>query len=178
MDDPPPNTAWSPPPEPVASRPRVPHDYGVPDTDEGLLPWSWAEQRLQATGTFWFHTTRPDGRPHAMPAWGVWLDRRLWFDGSPETRRMRNLAANPAISVHLEDGDRALIVEGVAAEAGPPGAELGGRLAAAFTRLFGTRGYSPEPTGWDEGGLYAVTPRTAFGWESFPASCTRWRFAG
>lgn len=163
-------------PEPVADRPTMPDGYGLPDTDEGLLPWAWAEQRLAAAGTYWFSTTRPDGRPHAMPAWAVWLDRRLYFDGSPETRRMRNLAANPHVAVHLEDGTRALIVEGTAAEVGRPHRALAERLAARFGELFGELGYRPEPDGWDGGGLYAVTPAVAFGWERFPTDCTRWRF--
>ena len=37
--------------EPVASRPRVPEDYGVPTTTEGLLPWSHVVERLTASNT-------------------------------------------------------------------------------------------------------------------------------
>lgn len=162
--------------EPEVSRPQMPEGYGLPSDNAGLLPWSWADDRLAAAGTFWFHTTRPDGRPHAMPAWAIWLDDRVYFDGSPETRRMRNLAANPSIAVHLEDGTQALILEGTAAEVGRPDPEVARRLADAFTEKFAAQDYSPEPTSWDAGGLYAVTPTVAFGWERFPTSCTRWRF--
>ncbi len=75
----------------------MPEGYGVPETDEGLLDWSWAVTRLESALNYWFATTRPDGRPHAMPAWAVWLDAALYFEGSPMTRRARNLAANPAV---------------------------------------------------------------------------------
>src|ERR687898_1014383 len=100
--------------EPRRDRPQMPDGYGVPETDEGLLSWSWAEERLAAARNYWFSTTRPDGRPHAMPAWAVWLDGVLYFEGSPETRRARNLATNPSLAVHLENGDQVVVLEGEA----------------------------------------------------------------
>src|SRR5919206_3597441 len=106
--------------EPQRSRPVMPEGYGVPTTDDGLLDWSWATQRLEAARNYWFSTTRPDGRPHAMPAWAVWLDGVLYFEGSPATRRARNLATNPALSVHLESADEVVILEGEVHEASPP----------------------------------------------------------
>src|SRR5215469_16280688 len=94
------------------ARPRLPRDYGVPETDEGMVAWSWAVDQLTVARNYWFCTTRPDGRPHARPAWAVWVDDSLYFDGSPETRRGRNLAHNPAITVHLESGDQVVVLEG------------------------------------------------------------------
>ncbi|MDQ6675132.1 MAG: pyridoxamine 5'-phosphate oxidase family protein [Chloroflexota bacterium] len=103
--------------EPVRSRPVLPKGYGVPEAEEGMQTWSWAVERLESALNYWFSTTRPDGRPHAMPAWAVWVDHALYFDGSPETRRSRNLAVNPAIAVHLESGDQVVILEGEALKA-------------------------------------------------------------
>lgn len=77
---------------PERSRPQLPKGYGVPEVDDGMMSWSWAVEQLEQARNFWFSTTRPDGRPHAMPAWAAWLDGALYFDGSPETRRARNLA--------------------------------------------------------------------------------------
>ena len=76
-------------PEPTVERPTMPDGYGVPDTLEGALPWSWAVERLASARNMWFSTTRPDGRPHAVPAWGMWLDGGGYFEGSPETLRAR-----------------------------------------------------------------------------------------
>src|SRR5215469_2031682 len=118
--------------EPKRSRPLLPSDYGVPETEDGMVSWSWAVERLAAARNYWFCTTRPDGRPHAMPAWAVRVDDALYFDGSPETRRGRNLARNPSITVHLESGDRVVVLEGDALEAGKPGPGLAARLVAAF----------------------------------------------
>jgi pyridoxamine 5'-phosphate oxidase-like protein len=163
--------------EPRRSRPRLPDGYGVPATAEGLLEWSWAVEQLELALTYWFSTTRPDSRPHAMPAWAVWLDGALYFDGSPETRRMRNLAVNPAIAVHLESGEQVVILEGEAHDAGRPDATFAERLAAAFETKYGaSKDYHPAPSTWDHGGLWIMRPRVAFGWTEFPKAVTRWSF--
>jgi hypothetical protein len=161
-----------------ATRPVMPAGYGVPETDEGLLGWSWAVARLESAPNYWFATTRPDGRPHAMPAWGVWLDGALYFEGSPATRRARNLAANPAVSVHLESGDEVVIVEGRAHDAAEPERALAERLASAFGAKYGeTRWeYRPTPDQWKRGGLWRLQPDVAFGWTEFPRDVTRWLF--
>lgn len=163
--------------EPQPSRPVMPEGYGVPESDEGLLPWTWAVERLETARNYWFSTTRPDGRPHVMPAWAVWLGGELYFEGSPLTRRARNLAVSSAIVVHLESGDEVVILEGEAWEAGKPARALAERLASAFAAKYATtHDYRPTPEQWDGGGLWVMRPRVAFGWSEFPKSATRWRF--
>jgi hypothetical protein len=81
--------------EGTASRPRFAPGYGISDDAEGMLPWSWAVERLTAGRNYWVATTSPDGRPHAMPVWGVWLDDGLWFGTSGRSRKGRNLARDP-----------------------------------------------------------------------------------
>ena len=160
--------------QPERGRPLLPKDYGVPDSDEGTLPWSWAVERLERAVNYWFSTTRPDGRPHAMPAWAVWLDDAVYFDGSPETRRGKNLAQNPAIVIHLESGDEVVVLEGEAHLVGKPDRAFAERLAAALGAKYGPK-YVPEPDTWDQGGLYVMRPTVAFGWNEFPTALTRWR---
>jgi len=162
--------------EPSVSRPVMPDGYGVPDNDEGMMDWSWAVERLTTAKNYWFNTTRPDGRPHAMPAWGAWVDGALYFDGSPETRRGRNLAQNSAIVIHLESGDEVVIVEGDAVLTGKPERGMAERLATALAAKYGPT-YEPAPDTWDEGGLWVLRPKTAFGWTEFPKNVTRWRFS-
>jgi hypothetical protein len=161
--------------EPTRSRPLMPDGYGVPEHDEGLLDWSWAVERLKTAKSYWFHTTRPDGRPHAMPAWAAWTDGALYFDGSPETRRARNLAQNPSIVIHLESGDEVVIVEGKAVYVGKPDPGIAERLAAALGAKYGPT-YVPAPDTWDEGGLWMLRPAAAFAWTEFPKNVTRWRW--
>src|SRR5712692_1387743 len=103
---------------PKASRPMMPGSYGMAEATggSGLLPWGPAEARLGAAHNYWLSTTRPDGRPHAMPVWGVWRDGVLYVGTDRGSRKARNLAANPACVVHLESGDDVVILEGVAEE--------------------------------------------------------------
>jgi nitroimidazol reductase NimA-like FMN-containing flavoprotein (pyridoxamine 5'-phosphate oxidase superfamily) len=158
----------------------MPAGYGVPETEAGVLDWSWAVERLEPALNYWFATTRPDGRPHTMPAWAVWLDETLYFEGSPLTRRARNLAANSHVVVHLESGDDVVILEGEAREVGKPDRALSERLSAAFTAKYASTRfeYRPSPEQWDRGGLWAMRPTVAFGWSDFPADTTRWVFDG
>jgi hypothetical protein len=114
----------------------MPAGYGIPESDEGMLDWSWAVERLETARNYWFGTTRPEGRPHVMPGWAVWLGGELYFEGSPLTRRARNLALNPAVVVHLESGDEVVILEGEAREVGKPDRALAERLAAGFTAKY------------------------------------------
>ena len=56
--------------EPRSSRPHMP-GYGTlgPEEGTGLLPWSWAVERLKASRNDWLATVRPEGGPHVMPVW-------------------------------------------------------------------------------------------------------------
>lgn len=160
--------------EPKASRPHMPKGYGVPSAKKGMLPWSHAEERLEKAKNYWISTTRPDGRPHAVPLWGAWVDGAFYFEGGPDTRRGRNLAANPAVVVHTESGDDVVIVEGVAEEVPNPDRSFAVRLADAFAAKYA--GYRPDPDSWQGGGLYMVRPRLALAWSEFPKNATRWQF--
>jgi PPOX class probable F420-dependent enzyme len=97
---------------PVASRPSFHSGYGISADEEGMLDWDWAEERLVAARNYWIGTTRADGRPHAAPVWGVWLDGALLFGTSPESVKGRNIARDPRVVAHLESGDEVVILEG------------------------------------------------------------------
>src|SRR5947209_16973405 len=76
------------------------------------LPWRWATERLTKARNYWIATTRPDGKPHSRPVWGVWLENAFYF--STGSLAAPNLASRPAITVHLESGSQVVIIEGVA----------------------------------------------------------------
>jgi PPOX class probable F420-dependent enzyme len=78
----------------------------------GHLEWGAVDLRMRVGRSLILATTRPDGRPHAMPVWFVWLDRRLYFITSRSTGKARNLAAQAWAVAHLGDGDEVLMVEG------------------------------------------------------------------
>ena len=157
------------PASPRAGRPYMPEGYGVPKDDKGLMPWSKAREALEQARLYWVSTTRPDGRPHAVPIWGAWEDNTFYFEGSPETRRGRNLAVNPAVVVHIERGNLAVMVEGVAEVMHELDPGLFKRIANSFKERYS---YRPE-TGQ---GMYAVRPQAVLAWDEFPASATKWTF--
>lgn len=164
-----------------SDRPVMPDGYGVPASVDGLVQWPAVEAKLEAATEFWLASTRPDGRPHVVPRWGVWLDGAFWYDGSPQTRHARNLADNPACALHLESGTDVVILEGRSQPSAPIGATLGGRLAAEYARKYGDQGYAPAPDAWSDeiaGGMRIMTPVTGLAWSRFPDDVTRFRFTG
>jgi PPOX class probable F420-dependent enzyme len=62
----------------------------------------------------WFATVRPDGRPHLVPIWFVIEGERWYVCTQADSVKARNLKANPAVSLALEDGDHPYVVEGQA----------------------------------------------------------------
>ena len=97
------------------------------------------------------------------PVWGVWLDGALYFGGSPETRRGRNIAANPAVVVNLESGQDVEIIERDAHEASHPEWALANWISADYKAKYGSDGYELKPDQWDAGGLYRMRLRVVFG---------------
>jgi hypothetical protein len=155
--------------EPKRSRPAIPAGYGIPATEEGMLPWSHVRERMSTPRNYWISTTRPDGRPHATPVWGVWVEDTFYFGGDPATRRSRNLDANPAVAVHLESGDDVLILEGVAEKHTEQNTDpaLLKRIDDAYEAKYHMRHGTP---------VWAVRPTVVFAWTAYPTTVTRWTF--
>ena len=155
----------------------MPEGYGIPETAEGLLSWEQVEERLVASRHYWLSTVRPDGTPHSVPRWGVWVDGAFYYDGAPTTRHVRNLTRNPACTLHLESGSEAVIVEGTSLPTIAEPDDLGARLSQAFAKYH--PGYAPGPDAWageDGGGLRVLRPTKALAWFAFPEDCTRFVF--
>lgn len=161
--------------DPVAERPYMP-GYGLeaaerPPGEE--LPWTRVTELLESTRNYWVSTVRPDGRPHAMPVWGVWLDGAFWFSTGKHTRKARNLAGNPSCSIHISGAEEAVIVEGEATAVTDAG--LQDRFVDACEPKYNWR--FPKEF-FNDSALYAVRPRVAFSFnEMLGDSATRWRFA-
>lgn len=76
--------------------------------------------RLESEANIWLATTRPDGRPHLVPVWFVWHGERIYLGIEPTSVKGRNVAANPHVSLALEDGSDVVICEGTATPVGRP----------------------------------------------------------
>ncbi len=163
--------------QPKASRPKMPAAYGIAEASAGmgLLPWRWAMQRLKKSRNNWLATATPDGRPHAMIVWGVWLGNEFYFSTSPESRKGRNLAANPRCVVCTDRTEEAVIVEGRVTRVRK--ADLLRKFRTAYRRKYNEDVDTAQP---DVYGVYAVRPEVAFGFYSDPerwaGSATRWSF--
>lgn len=154
-------------------RPRM---FGQTGLDPALLPWSWAEHRLIGARNYWLATTRPDGRPHSRPVWGVWLDGAFFF--STGSLAAENLRHDPRVTLHLESGAETVIIESVATVVEDD--ELVRRVCYAYNEKYHWDLDPDQPETW-----YRVAPRKAYGWISdetgrdggacFNGSITRWR---
>ena len=162
--------------EPAADRPWMP-GYGIlpAPAGSGLIPWAEAERRLTVSHDYWCATVRPDGAPHVMPVWGVWLGGRLWFSSSLASRKARNLAGDPRCTLTTDDAGDPVVVEGLAERVTQPAA-----IAAFLDAVNAKYDVRLEPDFLDPGinGSYAVRPVRAFALNhgDFAGSPTRWRF--
>ncbi|MER5751271.1 pyridoxamine 5'-phosphate oxidase family protein [Streptomyces sp. NPDC002088] len=157
--------------------------YSSPDAIP--TPWPRAAGQLAAAEVYWLSTVRPDGRPHVTPLIGVWQEGALHFATGAQERKALNLATNP--HVVLTTGSNAwaeghdIVVEGEAVRV-TDDARLR-ELARAWEEKYGpvwhfdVREDGAFQAKHGPAFVFAVTPRTAFGFgkgESF--SQTRWRF--
>jgi nitroimidazol reductase NimA-like FMN-containing flavoprotein (pyridoxamine 5'-phosphate oxidase superfamily) len=151
------------------------------------IPWSRPGELL-ADGVLdlatFVGTVRPDGRPHSARVGMASYGGDLYFQSGPESRKLRNIAANPACTVSMSLPGIDIVVEGDAAHV--TDAETLEAVAALFrehgwpvqvegdalTAPYNAPTAGPPP--WD---LYRVTPQTVFGVATEePYGATRWRF--
>jgi nitroimidazol reductase NimA-like FMN-containing flavoprotein (pyridoxamine 5'-phosphate oxidase superfamily) len=158
----------------TVSRPKMPAEYGLPKHKKGLLAWSHVSDRMNRATHYWVCTVTPDGHPHATPVDGLWLEDELYFGGSPSTRWHRNLAANPAVNVHLESATDVVILRGNVRELSSPDRSLTVRLSKASAEKYG---YAPQPEQYESGGVYVFRPSVVLAWKQFPKDATRWHLA-
>lgn len=151
------------------------------------LPWSRVRDLLAAPSQseFFLGTVGPDGRPHAAGVGALWVDGDFYVVSGPETRKSRNLEANPACTIAAALPGIDVVCEGEASRVtDAPTLE---RLAAlyrgqgwpaevegdAFTAPYSAPSAGPPP--WH---LYRIMVHTVFGVATQePHGAMRWRFA-
>jgi hypothetical protein len=158
--------------EPTPDRPQMPDAYGIrADGSRAaeLLPWSKVEEWLSVSHNYWVCTARSDGRPHAKPVWGIWMEGMVVFSTAPASVTGRNLRRDPRLAIHLESGDEVAILEG---QVGRLADNLFERYADAYEAKYD---YRPPPTGEPP---WALGPEKVLSWTEadFPSTATRWTF--
>lgn len=86
------------------------------------------EQRLQTEQNLWLATVRPDGSPHLVPIWFVWVAEKIYLCTGAASVKVRNVTQNSRVSIALEDGNQPIVIEGQA--------QLIGQAEAAIVGAF------------------------------------------
>jgi PPOX class probable F420-dependent enzyme len=74
-----------------------------------------AESRLREEVVVWLTTVSPDGQPQSTPVWFLWDGQSFLVYSQAGKPKLRNIAANPRVGLHLRGsstGDDIVIVEG------------------------------------------------------------------
>jgi hypothetical protein len=84
------------------------------------IPWARVHARLEEDAgispTHWLATVRPDGKPHVMPVWTVWVDGAFSFVAGATTRQGKNLAQHASCVITVASSGLDLMVEGEATQ--------------------------------------------------------------
>ena len=91
------------------SRPE-PRLYFGPDA-AGFLDREKTLARFVAEKSYWLVSASFTGQPHSMPVWGIWQNAAFVFSTYPNSKKARNLKANPRASVHLGDPEALLVLD-------------------------------------------------------------------
>lgn len=158
--------------------------YGVPDDPEGVLPWSWAEERLVGCQNFFLVTVDAVGRPHSLPVWAVWMPlRQRWGCGcAPTARKLRNVRENPQVVFTTDDSVEVVSIEGAAQIVSGPDADpvIDAWVAKYAPRMEGVTSDEARQFMRDNA-IIEVTPERGFGLierpDEFSSRATRWVWA-
>ena len=108
-----------------------------------------ADRRLRDELIGWLVTVNPAGAPVPVPVWFLWDGGagNLLIYSRPNTAKLRNIAAGPRVSVHL-DGDGAggdvVVVSGQARISDDPGADRVPAYIEKYEQRISRNGWTPE----------------------------------
>jgi hypothetical protein len=142
----------------------------------GLLPWSWAEERLAASHDYWLATVAADGTPHLMPVWALWYEGKLWFSSSNGSRKARNLSARSSCTVSTDNALEPVVLRGQAVRVVDVGTLRA--VLRAENAKYGTD-YGADVVDPASNSVFAVRPEWVFALDSadFTGTPTRFVFA-
>jgi PPOX class probable F420-dependent enzyme len=105
--------------------------------DTSVEPGARAEKRLRIERTVWLCTVSGGGAPSARPVWFLWDGETFLLFSQPGAAKVRHIAANPHVCLHLDPdewGENVVIVTGHARVAPdhPPADQT-----AAFVEKYG-----------------------------------------
>ena len=107
-----------------------------------------AAQRLRDELIVWLTTVSRQGLPRSSPVWFWWDGNVFHLFSQPRKPKLRNISANPLVSLHLEggrEGDDIVVFEGRAriVSDGEPATSLPAYVEK-YERLIGGYGWTSE----------------------------------
>jgi PPOX class probable F420-dependent enzyme len=108
-----------------------------------------ADRRLRSEQVAWLTTVRADGQAQSTPVWFLWDGATFLLYSQPDAQKVRNLATNPRVSLHLSDdgsGGDVVTFEGAASvEPGTPRADRVDGYLTKYRAAIDALGYEPGP---------------------------------
>jgi general stress protein 26 len=147
--------------DPKRVRPKFPKEWNVPQRPAKWITWTHARARLEQEKIYWISTVRSNGTPHSVPLWGIWRDNKLFFETNLSSVKARNIALNPKIVFHIQDGNDTVIGEGSARREDQP------RLLQELRSEYEAK-YNYKPN-WRKGGpdvVFKVEPEIIHAWKN------------
>jgi nitroimidazol reductase NimA-like FMN-containing flavoprotein (pyridoxamine 5'-phosphate oxidase superfamily) len=157
--------------EPIAEILEIPPAYGKPSK---TLKWVAVRDLLEKAPNYWFTSVRRSGQPHVVPRDGVWVDDACYYGGDPSTVHSRIIKHNPAVTMHIEDGLSAVIVEG-RVRVVKPDRQLAEALAKGAEK-YKHNGYNMSAEQYMALEVGALRADKIIAWTNLPVNATRFRF--
>ncbi len=119
-------------------------------------------ERLRTESVAWITTVAPDGQPQSSPVWFLWDGDEFLVYAQPHSWKVRNIRANPQVSLHLNSDDaggQVVTFEGSAQITGghPEAHEVASYLAKYREGIAGI-GMTPEQMGAEYATALRITP--------------------
>ena len=110
------------------------------------MPTPHTEALLADAVVVWLTTVRPNGQPQASPVWFVIDSDEFLIYSRDDTPRLRNIAANPRVSLNLDsdEGSDVVTIEGEARIVDGPSSIDHADYQKKYASLIKRIGYTPE----------------------------------
>ncbi len=129
---------------------------------------STVEQRLRSEAIIWMTTVTPSGLPQTSPIWFWWNNGGILMFSKDDTARIRNVMANPRVSLNLDGdglGGAVVVIEATARidRTHPPASEMPAYIAK-YQRFLDEYEWTPESFSRDYPVPVLITPARLRSW--------------
>ncbi len=124
-------------------------------------------QRLGEDPIAWLGTVRPDGRPHLVPVWFFYDGESVLVYSEPDNQKVRNLRANPRVTLAIDDtrgGGDVVMVEGEATLDDAPATEAPPAYLEKYRNGIVQIGHTPESLLATFSQAIRITPKRIIHW--------------